>query len=970
MTTAIHRRTRTVRQRQRPHSHPARLQLHLALRLLRQGYLHVYMPQAAAGTEQWRTYHVDDEANMRLIGPGFVAPAAGTKIPPCQTPGHDAYGQKLITIPNASRMSEVWLAFSANLWSDKLKDQNKANPKAMVKFNPKSGGANTFKPTKEELSKRVLECAMDALRIDGMGDNNALPQAVQPSFPFAPLMGSGRGKDYKPSDDSRVQRLADALAKAAASSPATKGKELAVVVPDPVGVAAELNGLRLLRFELAKQEMAKPENAHPLVSLQMLDGLRQSVVDTQEARSFEVMNPVMNRGAFETIMHVRPNPRGWPEGTRWEPMTDKQDLVRHGQGMGRVVFPDQEVRRRAWAAKATERNWQRYRQYVDEGKLKDWKDAFDKKMLAAHGEPLKLLEAEWWTACQSAGMANCFAQHFDDKAPNPPGTGQGHCSGTAYATEVRLAMTPQPLQRGDTFERYLAELQKVCSDKTAYLQRALAGNQSEVLDAWASYAQDSRPDKLHDFAAGLLKGADTKAVLGRHHIKFSWLLHAAYGVNTLAIAQSLTAGGAAALAVLGGKGPAGEALVRRLERLLMGTQAMLLARESAIRQTRLEVPVQVQVRLPGAEARRHLAARQASGGDVPTVREANRMASRNAGALLVTLTTTNLELQRVGFDPKAAIGAGLGSVSLGAGTSAVLRPHVIALSADALAQLMQRQASQWEKAALTLREMAQGLKGGGLSLDGHIGLVALLLNGLSAYQTFTDSKKSILGDAETFWGFADSAAGTFGGLAQVTHSALSSAIATRAGQVAAEKSLWVLGAGVAASGAGAFGGIATAAGQFVKRAKAEDATIARLYAFSGVSFFAQGTINGIQFTGAFSEFMIARGSQRAIWFTGARVAAGASTRLAAMTGMGLTGWGLIFLAGGLVFEVGVVLLTPDALQKHVQRSYFGKGGDTQGKYATLTAEVAALEAMGAPPKPADPANAAGNMTVDPVMVAP
>lgn len=118
-----------------------------------------------------------------------------------------------------------------------------------------------------------------------------------------------------------------------------------------------------------------------------------------------------------------------------------------------------------------------------------------------------------------------------------------------------------------------------------------------------------------------------------------------------------------------------------------------------------------------------------------------------------------------------------------------------------------------------------------------------------------------------------------------------------------------------------------------------------LYGFSGGFFAAQGTTNLLQFGGAFSEFMIAKGSKRAIWFTGARVAAGASTRLAAMTGMGLTGWGLVFLAGGLIFEVGVVLLTPDALQKHVQNSYFGKGGSAKGKYKTLADEEKAIRDM-------------------------
>ena len=56
-------------------------------------------------------------------------------------------------------------------------------------------------------------------------------------------------------------------------SPQTAGKELAVVLRDPIGVATELNALRLRRMDLAEQEIAKPENAHPLNSSNTPDGI-------------------------------------------------------------------------------------------------------------------------------------------------------------------------------------------------------------------------------------------------------------------------------------------------------------------------------------------------------------------------------------------------------------------------------------------------------------------------------------------------------------------------------------------------------------------------------------------------------------------------------------------------------------------------------------------------------------------------
>lgn len=935
-----------------------------ALRLLRAGYVHLYIPKA----DKWMVYSVTDRGELLAQDhPKF----GDAKMPRCNGDGHSAAGFKLLSIPDAHELmgQSIWLAFSANLWNTTLKNKNKANPQAMVEVKLGSVSAPAFAPTAQAIKSQLLEANVLNWRLPKLGE-------IGTAFPFSSMANT-----------EKLEQLAKTLKDAAARHPKTAGKELAVVLPDPVGYAAELNALRLARFEMAKQDAAKPENAHPLLSLQMLDGLRQSVIDEQEARSFEVINPVMHRGAFETIMRVKPNPRGWPEGTRWEPMTDRKDLARYGPGMGRVMFPDQEDRRRAWAADATERNWQRYRQYVNEGKLQSWKDDFDKKMLAAHGKPLERVENDWWTACQHAGLAQCLALHFDDKSPNRSGPAQDHCSGTAYATEVRLAMTPQPLQRGATFERYLAELNKTPTDKTAYLQRALAGNQSEVLSTLATYTQDSRPDKLHDLAAGLLQRADANTVLGRSHIKFSWMLHAAYGVNTVAIAQSLTAaaaaaltpvigkgaataaaaGGTAALGALGGKGPKGNALVRHLESLLTGTQQMMLVRESAAKGTILQVPVRVKLRVPLGEAEQ---ARRAlsDAGHTPSRTEEQLRRAAQKGMVQVDVVTTNLHLREFEGDIRAALAAGKADIALGAAVgSAAGGAPVITLTRAQYAKFMTHQTNLAEKAALAMRELVQGIKGGGLSLDGHIGLVALLLNGLSAYGTLTDSNKSIMGDAETFWGFADSTAGTFGGLAQVAHSAMSMAIASRAGQAAVEKSLWVLGANFASSGAGAFGGIATAAGQFVKAGKAADVSTYTLYGLSGISFFFQGTVNTVQFVGAFSEFMIARGSKRAVWGIGLQAAKSAGTRLVAATGVGLTGWGLIFLAGGLILEAWIVLLTPDALQKHVQKSYFGNGQD---KYKTAADEEKAIRDMTDPLRPEPQADVAGNMEIDPMMVAP
>lgn len=963
------------------------------LRLLRAGYVHLYIPSRDTGqaqTKAWHTWRVTDEGDLLAQShPLFAAPSTSAV---CTRNGHNASGFKLIQIPDAHELmgQSIWLAFSANLWSTKLKKQNKANPQAMVEIKLGDAKAPAFKPDETSLRRQVLECNAGNYPVPMCAAPNRdghEPPNPAPAFPFNSLVW-----------DNGTQHMVATLQQAAAKHKLTAGHELAVVLPDPVGYAAELNALRLQRFELVKQAMARSEFAHPMGSLQMLDGLRQVVLDAKEARSFTAVSPVMSEGHFKLIMRTQPNPQGWPEGTRWEPLLTRHrgQTMAMGTHMGRVIFPDHAERAQRWAMEATKRNWERYRKYINEDLIRAEKTRIDEHFKAHHEAPLRQADADWWAAREFAAYNQYFALHFDDTEANRPGTAQDHSAGASYTQEVAISTTPQPLLKGPVLDRYMAELSANPTDQKAVMLRALAGNQSTVLKALHEYIlgpqgtsssgqstysanqeETSRTDKLHDLASGLLQRADANTVLGRQHIKYGWLLHAAYGAHTLVIVQSLAAGwaakvAAAGVAAVGGKGPKGDALVGKLERTLMAQQAMMLAAESAAKGQRLEVPVRFKARVPLADAEAAHQKLTQAGHTLNTSEQQLRQAAHKNGTVLVDVVSTNLKLREMGGDVLAALRAGHADIALGAAVgSAAAGVPVVNLSRKQLAQLTTYQTTLAEKAAAAMRDIAQGAKGGGLSLDGHIGLVALLLNGLAVYGTLSDSRTD-LNDWSPRFALADSAAGAIGGLAQVTHSAIGASVAARVGAEAAKKSLWVLGTQAAVSGAGAFGGIATAAGQLVKAARADDPNVSRLYVASGFSFGLQGTTNLIQFAGAFSEFMIARGSQRAIWFTGARVAAGAGRGLVALTGIGLTGWGLIFLAGGLILEVGVVLTTPDALQKHVQNSYFGKGGKPKDKYDTLAQEEQALRRMSDPlNQPSlDSDDVAGNMQTDPMMIAP
>ena len=165
----------------------------------------------------------------------------------------------------------------------------------------------------------MLECALRAIKLPGpVPDAPWVTQDQQ--FAFVSLAA-------------QVDSLADNLRRAAACHPKTKGLELAVVLRDPVGVAAELNALRLRRHELARVEIEKPENAQPLNSSNALLGLKKSVLDVNLSSSFVQVSPLKTKAAFDQS-------QGLPQGTQWHALTaeERQVLIKAASGTERQRF--------------------------------------------------------------------------------------------------------------------------------------------------------------------------------------------------------------------------------------------------------------------------------------------------------------------------------------------------------------------------------------------------------------------------------------------------------------------------------------------------------------------------------------------------------------------------------------------------------------------------------------------------------
>lgn len=886
------------------------------LRLLRAGYVYIYIPEPPPGfNKPWLVWRIMENGDIiSQKNPIF----GKNPYEACARKGHNAVGMKLLEIPQAELLvgQTLWIAYSANLWGETQYKINGANPKVMRQFVIGGENANAFKPTKELLSKYLLECKVRLLNIDGK---------LEHDFPVCGLV-------------EEAGALEENLRRAAASQAKTRGKELALVLADPVGVATELNELRLLRHELTKADLASPENAHPVTSLQMLEGLHQSVIDQAVAEKTEGVTEYMNQWAFETIMYKNGNPRNWPVGTTWEPVTEPELLKRHGRGIGRLVFPDQAEREEKWAAWAIEETWKKYKEYIDHDAIETWKKTFEKTMKARHGVPQANYEADWWAACRDKSFTRYFALHFDKGDKNAPL--EMHSAGCTYTEEACRSMAPQPLAESPVVADYLKELDKSPDAESAILLRALVANQGDLLVMFKDYATNQRQDKLHDIGAGVF--TELKSALGPTEVKFGWLMHAGFGIASVTLMQAWSA-------ALAGAGVLATAKrIGVLRSALMVSETLTMARESAAKGSWLKTPVLISMELPLKEARQLLNARKAAtggaSGDVPSNTRLKQLAGKN-GMIRLSLLSDNHQLADLGSDPRTAVAAGAGSIALDAKGVARLpsTTGTLAVTETQFAKLVSTQPTRIKLATDTMREMALLGRGTALSLEGHIGLLGAWINGWGLIANA--SKASGSGDALLWANTFDSLFGLLTGTAQISEAALSASLLNRVGSEAAKHAVSILGLRAVTAGAGAASGFAVMVGQFIKAGRARsygNVTAYRAYFASGMSFAGLTATSGVQFVGAFSEFMIARGAKAAIWRAGAAGAARIGARVLAGTGIALTGWGLIFLAGGLLFEIVAFVATPNEVQVHVRKSRFGIGPD---HYKNYPEEFKALEAL-------------------------
>lgn len=928
-----------------------------ALRLLRAGYVHVYMETPPPGVKDWQVFRVTESADLIPQGTAWFTQVGDNKA--CTTEGHNDAGIKLLNIPQAHLVKEIWIAYSANLWNDKLRNNNKANPEVMQKISLAGGSPNTFQPTLERLKTKVLECALATLSIGGNKEHD---------FPFH-------------SQVQRVTSLVSNLKRAAACHPKTRGKELAVVLRDPVGIATELNELRLRRNELAKQFIGQPQNALPLNSSNAVLGLKQSIINENLQESYKVVSPLRFRQAFEESQpHLPPD-------TEWVPLEgqERKDMKLgatmafwRSDEIGRVVFPDHDARAIAWAKEHTEKSWKDFAPHYDEGARSAWIANFEARLKTEHYDPLAKFEDDWFAAAQDTKTLNYFAKHFDPEERNDPL--KLLCPGTIYASESHYIHQPAPHTTGAVLDLYLAMLDKPIKDDKAVVQRALVANQKTVIDKiHEQLTGDANSTGIRDENYEFMKGVLSDGPGKNFALKYRWVGDT---VSMFSVGQ-LTAVTGALMLSLGRNAklsPSFTAQLAKVQRLWGVQQVVGYATASAIKGVAPKMPVLITMMVNVEDALEVIRARE--GQNVGTSKSRVKRTRKSGGKVrLAQLTDTDALKEAHGDVKKLMLDPAQGSVQMGAGAkTAIVTSTIPVLSQQQFLTLYGKQSALGERATNALRQsVAESLQTGSgmqartitMSLEGRLALGAVVVQFIGLYHGLRtlDNAKTEEDIRNAWYGVFDSGAGMLAGAFELWAIAANANIIATAGEAAAKTSMRLAAARFLGGVAAASGGVMMGISSWVSAEKAKrtgDIRVSNFYKLSSVAFFGTAAPATILASAKLAETLLARN----VGGAAARIAltrvAGAST--ASILGLSLTGWGLVLLGAAIVYQITAVAMTPTPTQRWLSRSYFGKDpswldwdgkrddmfkkGDWKSELEAL--EQAIKEAMGEPEQAAKP----------------
>lgn len=354
---------------------------HYALRTLREGYVYLFYSKNARGSNQWECYTVGQDGCLRLQpDPRMARPQEGPTFA-CSRQGHTNTALHYLVIERPEKCGPTWIAFSETKWSDETIQEYTANTKL------RNARMQTLHPAQMATGAKHSHGAI--------AEAPAIEQVIEyaPAFTDNQLPYQSTVADFSKEDGSYTAsqltkmstrypwRLRKGEAENVVKHMKLRGKgpkgdatPHVLALWDGIGIAHELNGFRNDAAGWIKRY--GDERELQITALNAIEGAKQALANKQRANLGDHKRRVMSGAAFKDTMRVKPNPRGWPDNARWVPFTEREDILKHGTGMGYVVLPDSHI------DNAVAHGWEKYEAKLEKGAKDKFKQKWDALLTA------------------------------------------------------------------------------------------------------------------------------------------------------------------------------------------------------------------------------------------------------------------------------------------------------------------------------------------------------------------------------------------------------------------------------------------------------------------------------------------------------------------------------------------------------------------------------------------------------------
>lgn len=912
-----------------------------ALRLLRrEGYVYVFFPNEKPEGQigRWLAYRVHDKGALIPQGE-FVFEDSSFACDKKMTHPHDA---RTLCIAEPKRIASVWIGFSMNWWSDKLKAQVARSPKeaGMVSVNlAEKPPAHGFVAEAPLLHKHVADYALQHLKHGG------LDEEATPFYPAGSVSSMQAARAM-----AEVMRM---------QSEGHEGLPMVVAVPDPVGLAADLNGIRLARDRRDKEALLAPDVAWPLMTNQLLSSLKASIEAGAMTDAQSALAGRMSEARWKEISNAAPSVR--ERGYAW---MATQGTAPDGSANGRLISPDHLVRQRRADFNGRSEGavqWRALAGQIDDKKRQAWRHRFDAEQCMA-ADRLALHEKDWLLAANAPATQHYFAHHFDENDPNKQTAPTS--PGAIYAAESCQIHTPQPLSKAGCHAQYLEQVfGNAITDQASVALRAMFGNQKSVIDRvhvmLIGDADRDNENNMRDKALDIFKGL----VTAEWGPRYSWMNALVLGLcagQLSAIAAAAFQFGASLKWADGLTIPEkAQKFLKRLPVLALAEQTLLGAMRTAVEGGKPSIPVVIRFEWLMAEVLEYM---EKNPFDYSAA-DRNAMSNKRVGSRIVVRQMAMLEAQTGNLrliPSEAPQLPGASARSLGGLNMAQFEQQVKATDLQTYDRATVRNVKAYV-AQEAVHDEAKLLR-----TDQAFAGAVMIVQGLGLIWSLRDLLKDLdKGDnsklLDRLLSVADGSAGVIGGALDLRAAGLQMQMVSRNGVAAGAAmarvsgSLSRLRAGAAL--AGVAGGLLNMVMSFRKAQEAErngdvvayvgHATAGFAFALNGIAMrliyrniVTRGATNLALGTAAqqVAETLLKKGLQRV--FLTVLVGMSAEVLVAGVASV-VSGTALLLLVGGVVATVWAVLAERTELQRWIARGYFGRDGD--GRYTSIDMELQQYE---------------------------